>query len=105
MPIKPIDLQTNLGQLSEVGKSEHVRQGIVAEQQNLLDKEAAEKSNLVNSKLEEAEKGEKTSIKDEEKRRSGEGGEKGKKEKEEKEAAPRDRIKDDRIGKIIDILK
>ena len=105
MPIKPIDLQTNIGQLPEVGKSEHARQGIIAEQQHLLDKQAAEKSNLVNTKLEQAEKGEKTSIRDEEKKKSGR--EKGKEtgEHEKKEEPERERLKDDRIGKIIDVLK
>lgn len=105
MPIKPIDLQTNIGQLPEVGKTEHIRQGIVAEQQHLLDKQAAEKSNLVNSKLEQAEKGEKTAIMDEEKRRSGSGKEHESKGKDDKEPSPKERMKDDKIGKIIDVLK
>ncbi len=106
MPIKPIDLQTNIGQMPEVSKAEHSRQGIIAEQQHLLDKQATEKSNLVNSKLEQAEKGEKTSIMDEDKRRSAAGGGGGEgKEKSGKEPSPKERMKDDRIGKIIDILK
>ena len=105
MPIKPINLQTNIGQLPEVSKAEHARQGIIAEQQHLLDKQAAEKSNLVNSKLEQAEKGEKTSIMDEDKKRSGSGIEQHGKGKEDKEASPKERMKDDKIGKIIDILK
>lgn len=105
MPIKPIDLQTNIGQLPEVGKSEHARQGVIAEQQNLLDKQATEKSNLVNTRLDQAEKGEKTSIRDEEKKKSG--GERGKKEQEQEQKAGegRERLKDERMGKIIDVLK
>lgn len=105
MPIKPIDLQTNIGQLPEVGKAEHLRQGIIAEQQHLLDKQATEKSNLVNSRLDQAEKGEKTSIMDEEKRRSGGGREEGGKGRGEKKPSPKERMKDERMGKIIDILK
>jgi len=105
MPIKPIDLQTNIGQLPEVSKAEHARQGVIAEQQHLLDKQAAEKSNLVNSRLEQAEKGEKTSIMDEEKKRSGSGAEQHGKSQEEKEPSPKERMKDDKIGKIIDVLK
>jgi sRNA-binding protein len=105
MPIKPIDLQTNIGQLPEVSKVEHARQGIIAEQQHLLDKQAAEKSNLVNSKLEQAEKGEKTSIMDEEKKRSGGSAQQHGQGKEEKEPSPKERMKDDKIGKIIDVLK
>ncbi len=105
MPIKPIDLQTNIGQLPEVSKAEQARQGVIAEQQHLLDKQAAEKSNLVNTRLEQAEKGEKTSIMDEEKKRSGAGAEQHGKGKDEKEPSPKERMKDDKIGKIIDILK
>lgn len=105
MPIKPIDLQTNIGQLPEVSKAEHARQGIIAEQQHLLDKQAAEKSNLVNTRLEQTEKGEKTSIMDEEKKHFGGGAEQHGKGKENKEPLPKERMKDDKIGKIIDVLK
>lgn len=106
MPIKPIDLQTNINQMSEVGRSEHTRQTALTEQQLLMDKQAADKSNLVNSRLDESEKAEKTSIRDEDKKHDkhppsghGEGGETKDKPK------PRDRMKDEKMGNIIDILK
>lgn len=106
MPIKPIDLQTNISQMSEVGRTEHTRLTALTEQQLLMDKQAADKSNLVNSKLDESEKAEKTSIRDEDKKHDkqsaaghGEGGENKDKPK------PRDRMKDDKMGNIIDILK
>jgi hypothetical protein len=67
MPIKPIDLQTNIGQMTEVGKAEHARHAGILQQQNVLDKEAAEKSNLVKDRLDELKKGEQTQIKNEEK--------------------------------------
>lgn len=103
MTIKPIDLQTNIGQMTEISKHEHARQGSLAAQQQILDKEANEKSNLKNTRLDEAEKGEKTSIKDEHKQQgyhhSGEKGEK------KEEGGKGERMKDDRMGRIIDILK
>ena len=105
MPIKPIDLQTSIGQLPEVGKSEHAKQGIIAEQQHLLDKQAAEKSNLVNTRLDQTEKGEKTAIRDEEKKKSGSEKEKEEREHRKKEEEGKERLKDDRMGKIIDVLK
>lgn len=103
MSIKPIDLQTNIGQMTEVSKNEHVRQGVLAAQQQILDKEANEKSSLKNTKLDESEKGEKSSIHDEKKQQSSHhGSEHGHKEKDEKSG---EKMKDDRMGKIIDIFK
>jgi hypothetical protein len=105
MPIKPIDLQTNINQMGEVGKNEHTRIHSLTDQQVMLDKQAAEKSNLINSKLDESEKAEKTSIMDEDKKKdrhlTGNQGESEKKEKDQ----PRGRMKDDKMGNIIDVLK
>jgi len=103
MTIKPIDLQTSIGQMPEVSKHEHARQGALAAEQQILDKEASEKSNLKNTKLDEAEKGEKTSIKDEHKQQSSHHG-KGHDEKKHDEKNP-EKMKDERMGKIIDIFK
>lgn len=103
MTIKPIDLQTNIGQMAEVSKHEHARQGALAAQQQILDKEANEKSNLKNTKLDEAEKGEQTSIKDEHKQPGyHHSGEKGQKKQDDKKS---EKMKDDRMGNIIDIFK
>lgn len=103
MTIKPIDLQTNIAQMPEVSKNEHARQGALAAQQQILDKEASEKSSLKNTKLDEAEKGEKTSIKDEHKQQGSHHG-RGHDEKKPDEKNS-EKMKDDRMGKLIDIFK
>ena len=106
MTIKPIDLQTNIGQMTEVGKHEHSRLGSLAAQQQILDKEANEKSILKNTRLDESEKGEKTSIKDEhkqgEKHTQGHMSEQDQKKNENKSS---EKMKDDKMGKLIDIFK
>jgi len=105
MTIKPIDLQTNIGQMTEVGKHEHSRLGSLAAQQQILDKEANEKSILKNTRLDESEKGEKTSIKDEHKQ--GEKHTQGHMSEQDKknENKSGEKMKDDKMGKIIDIFK
>jgi hypothetical protein len=106
MTIKPIDLQTNIGQMTEVGKHEHARQGALAAQQLILDKEANEKSILKNARLDEAEKGEKTSIKEEHKENKRHGSEHGSgQEQNKQESKSVEKMKDDKMGKIIDIFK
>ncbi len=105
MTIKPIDLQTNLAKLVDVGKGEQARSGAIAEQQHGLEKESQEKSRLVNSKLDEAKKAEKTSIKDEqEKERQRRERRKNKSETMQKKHQT-EKIEDDRMGRIIDVLK
>ena len=104
MSIKPIDLQTNISQMFEVGKTEHARADDIAKQQHLLDKESMDKSSLVNSRLDETKKGEKTAIKNEERESGKNAGarEKDKKERKKKaDAAPGD----DSMGRFIDVLK
>ncbi|HOO71874.1 MAG TPA: hypothetical protein PK926_08925 [Spirochaetota bacterium] len=106
MSIKPIDLQTNIGQMHEVGKGEHSRMGAIAEQQHLLEKESNDKSKLVNTRLDESQKGEKTAIRDEEKKREqkmNQGRDNQGDSKKEKDNV--NVLKDDRMGNIIDVLK
>ncbi len=106
MSIKPIDLQTNMGQMTEVSKAEQTRHNALVEQQAMLDKQAAEKSNLVNTRLNESEKGEKTSIRDEDKKNDRQAtGNRDDSGKKKEEPHPRDRMKDEKMGNIIDILK
>ena len=106
MTIKPIDLQTNIGQMTEVGKNEQARQGSLITQQNALHSEANEKSIAKNSKLDESEKGERTAIKDEDKRndmyRFKDGNDEKKKKEEDRK---RVRMMDDKMGRNIDIFK
>src|SRR5271157_5918113 len=107
MAIKPIDLQTNMSQISEVGRSEQARADAVVGQQHVLEKESGEKSRLVNTTLDETKKGGNAVIHDnqkkEEKRKEhekdmAEGEGHGRAKKKQKRA-------DDRMGNIIDILK
>jgi sRNA-binding protein len=104
MPIKPLDLQTNISQMVEVGRVEHAKLGAIAEQQHVREKESNDKSKLVNTRLDESKKGEKTSIKDEEEKKKNRYKnsllKKGKTEEKD-----RPQSVDDKIGRIIDILK
>ncbi len=106
MSIKPIDMQTNISQMLEVGRNEHAKTGAIAEQQQILDKEAAEQSKLIDSKLDEMKKGEKTAIRDEESKKKKK---QEQKEKKEKRLAGKKKEKsivhDGKIGTIIDIRK
>ena len=62
MTIKPIDLQINIAQMHEVAKGEQIRTEGIAEQQHLRDKESDEKSKLIQSRLDESKKAEKTVV-------------------------------------------
>jgi len=106
MTIKPIDLQTNIGQMPEVSKHEHARLGALAAQQQILDSEANEKSALKNTRLDESEKGEKTSIKDEQKQNHKHGSDnKSDQELQKKKSESSKKMIDDKMGNIIDIFK
>ncbi len=105
MTIKPIDLQTNISQMVEVGRNEQAKTGAVAEMQHLLDEESDEKSKLINSKLDEAKKGDSSAIKDEDKKKDRRGKREEKEEEKKKKSKERKLSKDDRMGRIIDVLK
>ena len=105
MSIKPIDLQTNIGQMTEISRHEHARQGALLAQQHLLDNEAQNKSILKNTRLDEAEKGEKTSIKDEDKKREKQNLERDTDKEADRDEKKNEKMKDDRIGNIIDVFK
>lgn len=104
MAITPIDIQVNMAQMLEVGKSEHAKQGAIAEQQQLLHKESSDKSNQVGKRLEEMREGEKTAIRDEDKK--GDNRERRSREKDKKESSEKPgKMIDERMGNIIDIFK
>ncbi|HRZ27161.1 MAG TPA: hypothetical protein P5295_10165 [Spirochaetota bacterium] len=105
MSIKPIDLQTNIGQMHEVGKNEHLRGDALAAQQHVLEKESSDKSRLVNTRLDETKKGEKTAIRDEGKKRERRMGQHGQGTENPEDRPKKEGLKDDRMGKIIDVLK
>lgn len=103
MPIKPIDLQTNIAQMIEVARGEHARNAAVVEQQHILSKESQEKTNIQKEKVEENKKAERTVILNEEKQ--------FKKGKQFKEGEKKDKpeqpevLEDTKIGRIIDVKK
>jgi hypothetical protein len=106
MAIRPIDMQTNMSQVTEVGKDAQARMDAVVGQQHGLEKESGEKARLVNTKLDEAKKGDSATIRDQQKK--GERGNEGNPEGEAgegKKKARTGRSKDSRMGNIIDILK
>ncbi len=105
MSIKPIDIQTNIGQIHEVSRTELAKQGALAEQQNILDKEAADKSNLKKSRLDETEKGEKTSIRDEDKKKDSRGKNEREKKSENEAERKKELLHDERMGNLIDVFK
>ena len=80
MSIKPIDLQTNIGQLPEVSKAEHARQGLSRTAAPLINRQL--KNQTVNSRLEQAEKVKNLTM--DERKRSGGGSEQHGKGKEER---------------------
>jgi hypothetical protein len=106
MSIKPIDLQTNIGQMTEISRHEHARQAALIAQQHLLDNEAQNKSILKNTRLDETEKGEKTSIKDEDKKKEKQNLHHDvDKETSREQQKKNEKMKDERMGNIIDIFK
>ncbi|MDY6934236.1 MAG: hypothetical protein SVZ03_08445 [Spirochaetota bacterium] len=105
MSVKPIDLQTNISQMHEVAKNEGGRSAALVQGQNVMEKESGEKSRLVNSRLEENKKLEKTEIKREEKnKKRGKGWSRSNKEDEEIEGKG-ETYKDERLGTVIDVRK
>lgn len=105
MSIKPLDMQTSINQMHEVGRQEHGKNEALLQEQHLLQKQSNDKSVLTNSRLDEAKKGEGTAIKDE-------GGKNPKKkytlskeEKEKKDTETGEILTDERMGKFIDVLK
>ncbi len=108
MSIKPIDLQTNISQLHEIGKTEHNKSMAIHDQQHLLDKESADKARIANEKVDETKKGDQSSIREDESgRKQKQLKEKMQKSGEKKKDEPKEKkySSDDRMGRIIDIFK
>ncbi len=104
MAITPIDVQVNMAQMQEIGKGEHAKQGAIAEQQQFLHKESSDRSNQVGKRLEEMREGEKTAIRDEDKK--GSSRERSSSEKDKRESSEKPgKMTDERMGNIIDIFK
>lgn len=105
MTIRPIDLQSNISQLTEVGRSEQARSEALVEQQHLLQKESGEKGRMINTKLEESKKGDNAVIYDEQKKEERREESRGKGEGGEKRRPRRGLSVDEKMGTIVDILK
>lgn len=106
MSVKPIDLQTNMSHISDVGKTEQARNEALVQQQHGLGSESTERSRLVNSRLEESKKGEGSTIRDKEaKEGKMQGREKKERRKEEQKAPQKKPYRDDKLGRIIDVFK
>jgi hypothetical protein len=56
MTVKPIDIQTNIGQMHEVARQSHAQNESLIAQMHHLDKEAKDKGVNADSRLEEADK-------------------------------------------------
>jgi hypothetical protein len=104
MPITPIDLQTSISQVFEIGKSEHSKSELLVAQQHLLEKESTDKSKKSNSFLEEAKKNEKTEIRHEEHKERTLHHQHGHEQNKE-EKTNDNRSIDEKLGKFIDVLK
>jgi len=107
VPVKPIDLQTNIAKMHEVAKGEASKSAAIVEGQHVLGKETGEKSRLVNTRLDENKKLEKIAIKREEKRKR-KGIKRRKRDKEiieTEESEEREIFKDDKLGIVIDVRK
>ena len=106
MAVTPIDLQTNMAQMTEVGRAEHARAESIAELQHLIKKESGEKSNLLKAKLDELKKEDKLIGVDKHKGKNSKHKERDQKENEKNKAEENDLVlKDNRMGKFIDVLK
>jgi sRNA-binding protein len=104
MAITPIDLQTNISQVIEIGRTEHAKAELLVAQQHLLEKQSTDKSKNTNTVLEESKKTEKTEIRHEEHNERNSNHEQGSENKKD-ENAPETRAIDDKMGKFIDVLK
>lgn len=110
MSLKPIDLQSNISHMHEVAKSQQARNEAVTQQQYLRDNESAEQSKLVDSKVGENKKGEKSGIQKKNDSRSGgkyssESGQKDQKDDENNTSNENKFVEDLKLGRIIDIKK
>ena len=104
MPISPIDLQTSISQVFEIGRNEHAKSELLVAQQHLLEKESTDKSKNKNTVLEEAKKNEKTEIRHEEHK------ERNLHHQHAHDDNPEEKKKDSRaidekMGKFIDVFK
>ena len=104
MSVKPIDLQTNIAKMPDVAKGEESRAATIAETQHLREKESGNKSKLVNTRLDENKRIEKTAIKREEDRKK-RGKKKGRRAEIGDKKDKGDLLADNKLGILIDVRK
>ena len=64
MTIRPLDMQTNISQMHEVGRAEQARNASLLAQQSVLGEESTKLENLKKERLDESEKAEDTKFRD-----------------------------------------
>ena len=109
MAVHPIDLQTNMGQMSEIARLEHAKTDLIASQQHLQAEKAHEQSTVADTVVEHNKESDKPDLRMEEH----EGGQGGKRRfagrkglpPAKKSESPVEQIEDDRLGRIIDVMK
>ena len=108
MAVQPIDLQTNMGQMPEIARLEHARTDLIASQQHLQAQKSHEQSTIADSVVEQNKESEKSDVRLEE-----HGGQGGKRRLYGRKGIVRDKepevsaeeIEDERLGRIIDVMK
>ncbi len=106
MSIKPIDLQTNLGQLHEIARNQQVKSEAVIGQQQSLDKESEKKSTLNKSRLEENKKAEKDKVRPDDQKSNNFRHQKQKQDDDmNNDNKNKKFVEDPNLGRLIDIKK
>jgi hypothetical protein len=110
MTVKPIDLQTNIGQMHEVARQNQAQNDSLVAQMHHLDKEAKDKNLNADSRLDESERTQHATNRLDEKkegssRRYGRGGKRGPTPESEKEEEHVEVVKELNLGRFIDVKK
>jgi hypothetical protein len=110
MSIKPIDLQTNMGQVHEVARNQHAHIGAMSEQLHHLDKEADDKSKNADYRTEETREAEHTGIRLDDHKEEEQGRRKQGRQKKRSSLKPPagkvvEFVENGNLGNIIDIRK
>ena len=108
MTIKPIDIQTNVGQMHEVARNQHAHNEALLQQMLHLDKEALDKANVADSHLDESEKSQHaTNRLDDHPSESRKRRQKGKNGSSPDREGKRgiEFVEDESLGRIIDVKK
>jgi hypothetical protein len=106
--IKPIDIQTNMGQMHEVARHQHAQNEALIQQMHHLDKEALDKANIADTHLDESKESQHATNRLDEHQTEGR---KRRQKEREKSSLHRDEkrgiefVEDESLGRIIDVKK